>query len=100
MSDSSDRLPGPSLKIRIFARLAGVPMDKLKAIWDFMNGKKTIVGAIITLVAYLVAGIPLVAGLCTSAVCLATVAKVGGIGLTIVGLLHKGYKLIYREDHP
>lgn len=91
--------PGPTWWMKIGAVTAGVPMEKLTQFWDLMNGKKTIVGAAITLFAYLVAGVPLVAALCTTTVCAATVAKVGGIGLTILGLAHKAYKLIYREEH-
>lgn len=72
----------------------------LNTIWTKLNGWKTVIGASITLIAYIAAGIPLVAGLCTTAVCATTVAKAAGIGLTVVGLLHKAYKFIYREDHP
>ncbi len=72
----------------------------LNNIWKWLDGKKTYIGASITIVAYLVAGIPLVAGLCTTTVCAATIAKVAGIGLTIVGLLHKAYKFVYHEEHP
>lgn len=90
---------GPPWWTRIGAIAIGVPMDQVTKLWDFMNGKKTIVGAIITVVAYVVAGIPLAAALCTTTVCATTVAKVGGIGLTVVGVLHKAYKFLYREDH-
>ncbi len=92
--------PGPPLVAKVGALAVGVPLQMLNTIWTKLNGWKTIIGAAITLIAYVVGGIPLVAGLCTTTVCATTVAKVAGIGLTIVGLLHKGYKLIYREDHP
>lgn len=90
---------GPPWWTRIGAIAIGVPMDQVTKLWDFMNGKKTVVGAAITVLAYLVAGVPLVAALCTSTVCVATVAKVGGVGLTVVGIAHKIYKLLYREEH-
>lgn len=91
--------PGPPWWMKIGAVAVGVPMDWMSKAWTFMNGKKTIVGAVITLFAYLVAGVPLVAALCTTAVCATTVAKVGGIGLTVLGILHKLYKFFYREEH-
>ncbi len=91
---------GPPWWMNLVAPLLGVPMAWLTGLWGWLDGKKTIMGAVITLVAYLVAGVPLVAAFCTSTVCAATVAKVGGIGLTLVGLLHKLYKLVYREEHP
>jgi len=91
--------PGPAWWMKIGAVAAGVPMDKLTQFWDFMNGKKTWMGALVSLVSYLVAGVPLVAALCTTAVCVATVGKVGGAGLFVVGVLHKAYKFFYREDH-
>lgn len=91
---------GPPLIAKIGALAMGVPLQMLSKIWAKLNGWKTIIGVAITVIAYVVGGIPLVAGLCTTAVCAATVAKAAGIGLTIVGLLHKAYKFIYREDHP
>ncbi len=94
------KVAGPPWWAKLGAIALGVPMGWLTSFWGFMNGKKTIAGAVITIVAYLVAGVPLVAALCTTTVCAATVAKVGGIGLTIVGLLHKLYKYIYGEEHP
>ena len=90
---------GPPWWMKLGALAIGVPMDWLTKFWAFMNGKKTVVGALITVVAYLVGGIPLVAALCTTAVCAATVVKAGGIGLTIVGILHKLYKFLYHENH-
>lgn len=68
-------------------------------VWQWFDGRKTKIGVVITIVSYVVGGIPLVAGLCNTAVCVATVGKASGIGLTVVGLLHKGYKFIYREEH-
>lgn len=91
--------PGPPWWMDIGALAIGVQMGTLGKLWDFLNGKKTIVGAFITVVAYLVAGIPLAAALCTTTVCATTVAKVAGVGLTVVGVLHKIYKFLYKEEH-
>ncbi len=76
----------------------GVPMGWLSGLWTWLNGKKTIFGAIITAVAFIASGLGAILPLFgLSAV---TVAKVVGIALTIVGILHKIYKFIYKEDHP
>ena len=68
-------------------------------VWNWLNGKKTLIGGIITLVAYVAGGVPLIAGVCSSEACLVTVAKAVGISTMIVGGLHKVYKFIYREEH-
>jgi hypothetical protein len=74
-------------------------MDQLTKIWQFMDGKKTLVGATITILAYLSAGVPLAAAFCTTTVCATTVAKVSGVSLTVLGIAHRIYKAIYRENH-
>lgn len=70
-------------------------------IWAALDGKKTIFGAVIAVVSYLAAGVPLVSPLCgENAACVAHVATVGGVLLFIVGVLHKAYKFIYKTDAP
>lgn len=64
-------------------------------LWKWLNGKKTLIGAAITIVAYVVGGLPLLAAFLPAA----KVAEIVGIGTFIVGLLHKLYKFVYREEH-
>jgi hypothetical protein len=68
------------------------------AILSWLNGKKTTIGAIITVVSSLVA----TAGVVLPVLGIDAVhaAQWVGYGVTIVGLLHKAYKAIYNEDHP
>lgn len=66
-------------------------------IWDWLNGKKTVVGAVITIVAF---APEIIAQLPNFGVSPEDTARVLGIAVTVVGLLHKAYKFIYREEHP
>lgn len=70
-------------------------------IWQWFDGKKTIVGSAIGVLGYLAAGVPLVAPLCNeNMTCLSHVASVGGFLLAAVGVAHKIYKFIYKTDVP
>ncbi len=65
---------------------------------DLHKGDKMVlcsVGAGITIHAYLVGGLPLLAAFVPAV----TVAKLVGVGTFILGLLHKVYKFVYREEH-
>jgi hypothetical protein len=67
-------------------------------IWTWLDGKKTIIGAVITAISYLAAGLPTLLpgfGLEPS-----VVGKIVGVSLLVVGLLHKGFKLKYGSDLP
>jgi VIT1/CCC1 family predicted Fe2+/Mn2+ transporter len=89
---------GPPWWTHIAAPALGVPMDKLTKFWTYMSGKKTAVGAVITVVASIAVGLPLILPLFIADAAL--IAQITGIALTIVGVLHKLYKFIYREKHP
>jgi VIT1/CCC1 family predicted Fe2+/Mn2+ transporter len=67
-------------------------------IWDWLNGKKTIIGAIITALAFVAGALPAV--LTAFGVSAVLVAKVVGISTTVVGIAHRIYKWLYKEDHP
>lgn len=66
----------------------------MSGIWSFLNGKKTVIGAVITIVGYLAAGLPLLAPL----VAAATLTKIVGASTLVLGLLHKVYKLVYGVE--
>ncbi len=87
--------PGPPWWMHLAAPAIGVPYAMLTKFWDFMNGKKTAVGAAITIVAYIVGGLPLLAAFVPEV----TLAKIVGVGVFVVGAAHKLYKFIYREEH-
>jgi len=89
---------GPPFLVRVLAPLAGVDMNFLAGIWDWLNGKKTIIGTIITVIA-LVSGqlgvlLPLLG------VDAVLIAKIIGVTTMVLGILHKAYKFIYKEEHP
>jgi hypothetical protein len=69
----------------------------LNKIWKFMNGKKVVVGAILTLISLLpqVAALLPVFGVEPQV----AIGIAGGL-TTLIGLLHKAYKFIYKEEHP
>lgn len=65
-------------------------------VWDWLNGKKTVIGAVITAVGVVAGYLPAVlAFFGVEAVHIATVV---GVVTAIVGLLHKAYKWIYKEE--
>jgi len=86
--------PGPPWWMKMGALAIGVNMQK---IWDFMNGKKLIFGAILTALASIAGILPVI--LAAVGVEAILVAKVVGIATMIVGAAHKIYKFIYKEDH-
>jgi VIT1/CCC1 family predicted Fe2+/Mn2+ transporter len=89
---------GPPLWLKLLAPLAGVPLDMFTKLWDWLNGKKTLIGAIITGLAYIAGALPAVLPFFGVEAVLA--AKIVGIAVTVVGVAHKIYKFIYKEDHP
>ncbi len=68
----------------------------LGKIWTFLNGKKLVIGSVITVVASIVATLPVILPLVVSDA--NTVAHAVGVGVTVLGLLHKVYKFIYKEE--
>jgi hypothetical protein len=66
-------------------------------IWDFLNGKKTVVGVIITVLAAIAGYLPAV--LAFFGVSAVAIAQWVGVATTVVGIAHKLYKWIYKEDH-
>lgn len=89
-----DGEPGLPWWIKIAALTLGVNMQKF---WDFMNGKKVIVGVIVTVLSVIASYIA--PALTLFGVDAILVAKVVGIATTVVGVAHKIYKLIYKEEH-
>jgi len=70
----------------------------LDKVWAWFNGKKTTIGAIITILAWVAGGIPVVLGAVGASAVL--VAKVVGVATFVLGLAHKAYKFLYGEEHP
>lgn len=66
--------------------------------WQWLNGKKTIFGLILTVLAWLAAQAPAILPVFGLEAVL--VAKIAGVLLTVVGVGHKIYKWLYKEDHP
>jgi hypothetical protein len=70
----------------------------MQKIWDYLSGKKTVIGVVITVLATIAGVLPPILQVVGVDAVLA--AKVIGIATTVVGLAHKVYKFIYKEDHP
>lgn len=89
---------GPPWWTFIAALALGVPKEMLTNVWTWLNGKKTAIGAVITVAADLTA----LAGVTLPAfgVSAVHVAQYVGYGTVAVGVLHKIYKFVYHEDHP
>lgn len=89
-----DGEPGLPWWLKIAALTLGVNMQK---IWEFLNGKKTVAGLIITVLAYILSMEPVI--LPVFGVSAVLVAKIVGITTTVVGVAHKIYKFLYKEEH-
>jgi hypothetical protein len=88
---------GPPWWMKLGATAIGVPMGFLQKFWDFMNGKKTVVGAILTALSWILANAGVV--LPFFHVDAAHIAGIVGILTTVVGIAHRIYKWLYNEDH-
>jgi hypothetical protein len=86
------------LAIKLFLSRIGVPITMFTKFWDFMNGKKMIVGGVITSVSLAIQYLPAV--LAFVGVDAAQVGVYVGVATTVLGLLHKLYKFVYKEEHP
>lgn len=89
-------MSGLPLKYRLLARVAGVNVDILSKIWAWMDGKKTVLGLILTATGGLAAFLPMVAVQYPGA---RWIGATAGVVLTVNGLLHKAWKMKYGEEH-
>lgn len=95
---AAEETPGPPWWVKLSALGVGVPMSFLNGLWAWLDGKKTVVGLIITVAAQVAGYLPAVLpffGLEAQ-----QVATIVGISATVLGVLHKVYKWLYKEDHP
>jgi hypothetical protein len=89
-----DGEPGPPWWTKVLALSLGVNMTK---IWEFLAGKKLIIGAIITILASLAALLPDV--LPVFGLDPVLTAKVVGLVTMILGLVHKFYNFVFKEPY-
>ena len=89
---------GDKLKMKAISIFTGVPMEFLSGLWKFMDGKKTIFGLLITAVSAVATAVPAI--LAVFGVDAVHVAAVVGVATTVVGILHKIYKFLYKEEPP
>jgi hypothetical protein len=87
---------GLPFKYRLFARIAGVNVDSLAKVWTWLDGKKSVIGLILTATGGLALYLPAVAVQFPNAKWIVVTA---GIIQTVNGLLHKAYKAKYNEEH-
>jgi hypothetical protein len=92
---------GPPFWVKLSAPFIGVPVDKLKAIWDWLNGKKLFIVS-------LVAGIPVIWEAVRSVICAASggtcpasVVQIGLVLATVLAVVHRILKLLgWAETTP
>ncbi len=65
-------------------------------VWTWLSGKKLVIGTIISLVSDVVSALPVLLPFVVKDA--AQVAHIFGVSLTVLGLLHKGYKYLYHEE--
>lgn len=88
----------PPWWMKLGAVTIGVPMGFLTGLWAWLNGKKTVIGAILTAIGVAVGYMPAV--LAFFGVEADKIVTIVGVATTVVGVLHKIYKWIYKEEHP
>lgn len=67
-------------------------MNKLKELWNYFNGKKTIIGAVICFVVYVLKGVDVFFGVDFINAGLLTQVNEFGMTLMGIGLAHKAVK--------
>jgi hypothetical protein len=88
---------GDKLKLVLISKFTGVPMGVLQKFWEFMNGKKTVVGLVITALAKVALVVPALFAVFGAS---AQAGVVVGVITAVVGVGHKIYKFLYHEDLP
>ncbi len=68
-------------------------MDKLKAFWNWLDGKKTVIGVVLVAAPGVIVKASAVAA--ASGVDPAKVAQYAGIAVAVVGVAHKIYKAVW-----
>lgn len=88
------------LKLRLLARLmgGGSAVDKINALWDWLNGKKTAIGSVILALGFLAAWLP--EALPAFGVAPELALKITGVVGVVLGLAHKLYKALFRAEPP
>lgn len=87
---------GPPLWVKLAALAAGVPMGFFNGIWTWLNGKKTVIGAIILALTTVAGYLPSV--LDFFGVADLQIAAIVGVVTTVLGILHKLYKWLFNEE--
>lgn len=87
----------PPLWLHLAASISGVSWDMITQIWDWLNGKKLAIGAAITALSW--AAVNAATLLPAFGVSTARVTMIVGVLTTVVGVAHKLYKFIYKEEH-
>jgi hypothetical protein len=65
-------------------------------IWAYLNGKKTVIGAILTIIGMIGDQLAVLLPVLLSP---AEAVQYIGIATTVIGGLHKLYKFVYKEEH-
>lgn len=91
---------GPPFWVKLTAPFIGVPLDKLTAIWNWLNGKKLFIVS-------LVAGIPVIWAAIQDVVCAAfggacpaSFVQIGLVLGTVLAVIHRILKMLGWVEEP
>jgi len=85
---------GPPLWMKAGALATGVKMGALKTFWERLNSSKTVIGLVLVQLPVM---LPQLEQILTS-LGVADATKWVGVALTVVGILHKAYKVMFGEE--
>jgi len=70
--------------------------EMLNKVWAYLNGKKLLIGAILTVLSMVAEQLAVLLPVLLPP---ATALRYVGAATAVVGILHKIYKFVYKEDH-
>ena len=91
---------GPPFWMKLAAPVIGVPMDFIKKIWDWLNGRKVLIVALVAGIPVIVEAVGQVVCAATGGVCPATWTQIALTIGTVVAVLHRVLKYLGWSEEP